>query len=183
VNRIQSFVRSLSETLTASDTVKRVARYIRTIPQTLTASDAVNRGIGYVRTIAETMTASDTAGRLINYVRDVTELVGLSDYFAGSPALTIPELVTVFDVLSYQLVSQGEGGGGGGGPAAPSQPYSPPTVEVPVEPVPAQPVAFGSAVVAGILLAVFAAVGLRGSRQAAAVWRRRRARARRVWRG
>jgi hypothetical protein len=183
VNRIQSFVRSLSETLTASDTVKRVARYIRTIPQTLTASDAVNRGIGYVRTIAETMTASDTAGRLINYVISVTELVGLSDYFAGSPALTIPELVTVFDILSYQLVSQGEGGGGGGGPAAPSQPTSPPTVEVPVEPVPAQPVAFGSAVVAGILLAVFAAVGLRGSRQAAAVWRRRRARARRVWRG
>jgi hypothetical protein len=151
-----------------------------TIPQTLTASDTVNRAAGYIQTITETLTASDTAGRLINYVRDVTELVGLSDYFAGSPAFTIPELVTVFDILSYQLVSQGELGGG---PAAPSQPTSPPTVEVPVEPVPAQPVAFGSAVVAGILLAVFAAVSLRGSRRGAAVWRRRRARARRVWRG
>jgi len=89
-----------------------------TIPQTLTASDTVKRVAGYIQTISETLTASDTAGRLINYVREMTELVGLSDYFAGSPAFTIPELVTIFDVLSYQLVSQGEGGGGGGGPAA-----------------------------------------------------------------
>ena len=162
---------------------KEPTSFTVTIPQTLTASDTVSRRVNFLKTISETLTASDTAGRLINYVRDVTELVGLSDYFAGSPAFTIPELVTVFDVLSYQLVSQGEGGGGGGGPAAPSEPYSPPTVEVPVEPVPAQPVAFGSAVVAGILLAVFAAVSLRGSRRGAAVWRRRRARARRVWRG
>jgi hypothetical protein len=139
--------------------------------------------INFLRTITESLMASDTAGRLINYVRGVTEMVGLSDYFAGSPSFTIPELVTIFDALSYQLVSQGEGGGGGGGPAAPSEPPSPPTVEIPVEPVPAQPVAFGSAVVAGILLAVFAAVSLRGSRRGAAVWRRRRARARRVWRG
>jgi hypothetical protein len=147
----------------------------------MTASDTVYRVARYIQTLSETLTASDTAGRLINYVRGVTELVGMSDYFAGSPAFTIPELVQLYDILSYQLFSQGSPGGGG--PAAPSQPASPPTVEVPVEPVPAQPVAVGSAVVAGILLAVFAAVSLRGGRRGAAVWRRRRARARRVWRG
>jgi hypothetical protein len=183
VNRRINFLRTITETLTGSDTVSRRINFLRTITETLTGSDTVSRRINFLRTITESLMASDTAGRLINYVRGVTEMVGLSDYFAGSPSFTIPELVTIFDALSYQLVSQGEGGGGGGGPAAPSEPPSPPTVEIPVEPVPAQPVAFGSAVVAGILLAVFAAVSLRGSRRGAAVWRRRRARARRVWRG
>jgi hypothetical protein len=183
VSRRINFVKTITETLTGSDTVSRRINFVKTITEALTASDTVSRRVNFLKTISESLTASDTAGRLINYVRHVTELVGVSEYFAGSPAFTIPELVTIFDALSYQLVSQGEGGGGGGGPAAPSEPPSPPTVEIPVEPVPAQPVAFGSAVVAGILLAVFAAVSLRGSRRGAAVWRRRRARARRVWRG
>jgi hypothetical protein len=155
-----------------------------TIPQTLTASDTVYRVAGYTQTITETLTASDTVDRLINYVRGVTELVGLSDYFAGSPAFTLPELVQISDIISYELVSQGEGGGGGGGggPAAPSQPAEPPSVEIPVEPVPARPIAIGSAVVAGILLVAFTAMLVRGRGRAVDVWRRRRARARRIWR-
>jgi len=153
-----------------------------TIPQTLTASDTVNRVAGYIQTISETLSASDAVGRLINYVRGMTELVGLSDYFAGSPAFTLPELVQLSDIISYELVSQGEGGGGGGGPAAPSQPAEPPSVEIPVEPVPARPVAIGSAVVAGILLVAFTAMLVRGRGRAVDVWRRRRARARRIWR-
>ncbi len=151
-----------------------------TLTQNIVISSPISKIIRYVRTLSETVTSSDTVSRDINYVREILELVGVSDYFERSPAITLPELVMISDAISYQYVSPG--GGGGGGPAAPSPPPEPPTVEIPVEPVPAQPVAVGSAVVAGVLLAAFTALSLRDRRSAVSLWRRTRRRARRVWR-
>ena len=169
--------------LTGSDLYVHVepTLFTRTLGENIVISRVLSSNIGLVKTLSEMLTSLDTANRVPEYVRMPMELLGVSDYFAGFPSFTLPDVTIIFDVISYTYVSS-EGGGGGGGPAAPPPPPEPPSVEIPVESVPTQPIAFGSIVVAGVLLAVFTALSLRGRRTAVGMWRRRRARARRLWR-
>jgi hypothetical protein len=164
VNRIQTFVRSLSEAMTASDTLARIPSYIRLIAETLTASDTLARqqaltrlvtdsltgsdtitGLrGFVRNIAETLTASDDITRAAAYIRTIAESVGItSTAFPGAALIALAETILIAESLQVIRI-----------PAQPTPPPGPsgPPIQIPL-PTPQQVFPIGLAVALGVVFA------------------------------
>ncbi len=108
-----AFTRTITETLTLSDSPDRIAANIRTETETLTLSDAEQRTVTNIRISPETLTLSDATTRISTIARITIETLTFSDATTSIDTITrlISESLTFSDQalrISANIRSIGE---------------------------------------------------------------------------
>jgi len=98
--RVRDVPRTLSETITDSDSIVRLYAALRTISRTITTTESISRLYAALRTISPTVTITETLSRQLAALRtltqslSITELITAFKGIAGSGARRIKEATT-----------------------------------------------------------------------------------------
>lgn len=101
LSRFKLAIRAISQTITLSDSLAEAALKFRTMTETITLSDAIARAKIFPRAIAESITLSDSISRFKLAVRSISETITLADSLTrmATKFRTISQSITLSDAL------------------------------------------------------------------------------------